>query len=59
MLAAHRATSCSKTRLRIDRIRRLASAGPVPAARTMVSLMPSMSCGLTRNAGLRQVSEPL
>ena len=47
-LAAQRATSCSRTRRRIERIRRLASCGDAVAARTMAFFRPSMSCGLTR-----------
>ena len=58
-LAAQRATSFSLTRRRMDRIRRLASWGVAVAARTMVSFMPAISCGLTRKAPASSSAAPV
>ena len=58
-LAAQRATSCSLTRRRIARIRRLATCGVTVAARTMAVFSPSMSCGLTRNAPASSSAAPV
>jgi hypothetical protein len=49
----------SNTRRRIARIRRLACAQVMPAARTMASFRPSMSCGLTSNAPVSSSAAPV